>query len=123
MPTYQALWLRSDLLAGKTLGAYALPEGVAMLLSRPAATGWHLWLPARCVGYALFGSSRHVAIGPTSAISLMVGASVPPVMAGIEYPEIVTDKPFGAGPFGGLHHGERCDRTEQLNTVKLMVRL
>ena len=94
-----------------------------MLLSRPAATGWHLWLPARCVGYALFGSSRHVAIGPTSAISLMVGASVPPVMAGIEYPEIVTDKPFGAGPFGGLHHSERCDRTEQLNTVKLMVRL
>jgi len=44
-------------------------------------------------------------------------------MAGIEYPEIVTDKPFGAGPFGGLHRGERCDRTEQLNTVKLIVRL
>ena len=22
-----------------------------------------------------------------------------------------------------LHHGERCDRTEQLNTVKLIVRL
>ena len=43
-------------------------------------------------------------------------------MAGIEYPEIVTDKPFGAGPFGGLDHGERCDRREQLNTVKLMVR-
>jgi len=25
------------------------------------------------LGYALFGSSRHLAIGPTSAISLMVG--------------------------------------------------
>ena len=43
-------------------------------------------------------------------------------MAGIEYPEIVTDKPFGASPFGGLHHGERCDRTEQLNTVKSVFR-
>jgi MFS superfamily sulfate permease-like transporter len=28
------------------------------------------------IGYALFGSSRHLAIGPTSAISLMVGVSV-----------------------------------------------
>ena len=25
---------------------------------------------------------------------------------------VITDKPFGAGPFGRLHHGERCDRTE-----------
>ena len=27
-------------------------------------------------------------------------------MAEIEYPEIVTDKPFDAGPFGGLLVGE-----------------
>ena len=31
------------------------------------------------LGYALFGSSRHLAIGPTSAISLMVGFSVAPL--------------------------------------------
>ena len=34
------------------------------------------------LGYALFGSSRHLAIGPTSAISLMVGASVAPLALG-----------------------------------------
>ena len=33
------------------------------------------------LGYA-FGSSRHLAIGPTSAISLMVGASVAPLALG-----------------------------------------
>jgi len=32
--------------------------------------------------YALFGSSRHLAIGPTFAISLMVGASVAPLAMG-----------------------------------------
>ena len=41
----------------------------------------------------------------------------------LEFREIVRHNGFGAGPFGGLHHGERCDRTELLNTVKLMVRL
>jgi hypothetical protein len=28
-----------------------------------------------------------------------------------------------SGPSGGLLAGERCDRSEQLNTVKLIVRL
>jgi hypothetical protein len=35
---------------------------------------------------------------------------------------VITDKPYDAGPFGGLHHGERCDHQLGLNTVKLMVR-
>lgn len=83
MPTYQARWLSSDLLAGITLGAYALPEGVAYasLASLPPQVGIYGYLLGG-VGYALFGSSRHLAIGPTSAISLMVGASVAPLAMG-----------------------------------------
>jgi sulfate permease, SulP family len=70
VPTYEARWLRSDLLAGITLGAYALPEGVAYasLASLPPQVGIYGYLLGG-VGYALFGSSRHLAIGPTSAIS------------------------------------------------------
>jgi SulP family sulfate permease len=34
------------------------------------------------VGYALFGSSRHLAVGPTSAISLMVGGTVAQLAGG-----------------------------------------
>jgi MFS superfamily sulfate permease-like transporter len=34
------------------------------------------------LGYAALGSSRHLAVGPTSAISLLVGASIAPMAAG-----------------------------------------
>jgi high affinity sulfate transporter 1 len=34
------------------------------------------------LGYALLGSSRHLAVGPTSAISMLVGASIAPMAAG-----------------------------------------
>jgi high affinity sulfate transporter 1 len=80
VPTYQAQWFSSDLLAGITLGAYALPEGVAYasLAGLPPQVGIYGYLLGG-IGYALFGSSRHLAIGPTSAISLMVGASVAPL--------------------------------------------
>ena len=50
------------------------------------------------LGYALFGSSRHLAIGPTSAISLMVGASVAPLAMGdpLRYAQIATLSAFVA---------------------------
>src|SRR4029450_2212627 len=34
------------------------------------------------IGYALFGASRQMAVGPTSAISLMIAASVGALAAG-----------------------------------------
>jgi hypothetical protein len=46
-----------------------------LLQALPPKTGIYGYLLGG-IGYALFGSSRHLAIGPTSAISLMVGVSV-----------------------------------------------
>jgi MFS superfamily sulfate permease-like transporter len=34
------------------------------------------------LGYAVFGSSRHLAVGPTSAISLLIGVSIAPMADG-----------------------------------------
>ena len=91
--------MRSDLLAGITLGAYALPEGVAYasLASLPPQVGIYGYLLGG-VGYALFGSSRHLAIGPTSAISLMVGASVAPLALGdpVRFAQLATLAAFVA---------------------------
>ena len=99
MPTYEPRWLRSDLLAGITLGAYALPEGVAYasLAGLPPQVGIYGYLLGG-VGYALFGSSRHLAIGPTSAISLMVGASVAPLALGnpVRFAQLATLAAFVA---------------------------
>jgi MFS superfamily sulfate permease-like transporter len=91
--------LRDDLFAGVTLGAYAIPEGVAYatLAGLPPQVGICGYLLGG-LGYALFGSARHLAIGPTSAISLMVGASVAPLAMGdpVRFAKIATLSAFVA---------------------------
>jgi high affinity sulfate transporter 1 len=79
---YSRAWLRGDLVAGVTLAAYALPVALAYaaLAGLPPQVGVYGYMLGG-LGYALLGSSRHLAIGPTSAISLMVAANVG-VMAG-----------------------------------------
>jgi SulP family sulfate permease len=71
VPTYQARWLKDDLFAGITLAAYAIPVALAYatLAGLPPQVGVYGYLLGG-LGYAMFGSSRHLAIGPTSAISL-----------------------------------------------------
>jgi high affinity sulfate transporter 1 len=74
---YQPRWLGADLVAGVTLAAYAIPVSLAYagLAGLPPQVGIYGYLLGG-LGYALLGSSRHLAIGPTSAISLMVGGAV-----------------------------------------------
>jgi high affinity sulfate transporter 1 len=91
VPIYQGHWLKDDLFAGITLAAYAIPVALAYatLAGLPPEVGVYGYLLGG-LGYALFGSSRHLAIGPTSAISLMVGASVAPLAVGdpVRYAQI-----------------------------------
>lgn len=74
---YRAAWLPGDLVAGLTLAAYAIPVGLAYasLAGLPPQHGVYGYLIGG-VAYAVFGSSRQLAIGPTSAISLLVGTTV-----------------------------------------------
>ena len=74
---YRVAWLSGDLAAGVTLAAYAIPVSLAYatLAGLPPQVGVYGYLLGG-LGYALFGSSRQLAIGPTSAISLMVAGSV-----------------------------------------------
>src|SRR4051794_34808537 len=77
LPQYQPAWLRFDAVAGITLAAYAVPVSLAYagLAGLPPQTGLYCYLIAG-LGYAVFGSSRHLAIGPTSAISLLLGVTL-----------------------------------------------
>jgi len=90
---YQARWLGRDLVAGITLAAYAIPVSLAYaaLAGLPPQVGLYGYLLGG-VGYALFGSSRHLAVGPTSAISLMVGGTVAEMAGGdvLRYGQIAT---------------------------------
>jgi sulfate permease, SulP family len=74
---YQAAWLTSDFIAGVTLAAYAIPVALAYatLAGLPPQVGIYGYLLGG-LGYALLGSSRQLAVGPTSAISLMIAGTV-----------------------------------------------
>lgn len=77
LPRYQRSWLRQDVVAGITLAAYAIPVSLAYasLAGLPPQYGIYCYLVGG-IAYALFGSSRQLAIGPTSAISMLVGTTV-----------------------------------------------
>src|SRR6476646_3278872 len=74
---YRTGWLTGDVVAGVTLAAYAIPVSLAYagLAGLPPQIGVYGYLLGG-LGYALLGSSRQLAIGPTSAISLMIAGTV-----------------------------------------------
>ena len=80
---YRPSWFRHDLVAGITLAAYAIPVSLAYasLAGLPPQYGIYCYLVGG-VAYALFGTSRQLAVGPTSAISLLVGTTVAGMAAG-----------------------------------------
>ena len=74
---YRTAWLPGDLAAGVTLAAYAIPVSLAYagLAGVAPQVGVYGYLLGG-LGYALVGTSRQLAIGPTSAISLMIAGTV-----------------------------------------------
>jgi high affinity sulfate transporter 1 len=80
---YRREWLRPDVVAGIVLAAYLLPAGIgdASLAGLPPEAGLYACLFSGLV-FWLFCSSRHTAITVTSAISLLVGASLAELSGG-----------------------------------------
>jgi len=77
LASYRPQWLARDAIAGVTLAAYGIPVSLAYasLAGLPPQYGIYCYLVGGLF-YALFGSSRQLAIGPTSAISMLVGVTV-----------------------------------------------
>src|SRR6478672_4759312 len=80
---YERSWLRTDIFAGITLAAYLLPAGLgdASLANLPPEAGLYACLFGGLV-FWLFCSSRHTVVTVTSAISLLVGASIGEIAGG-----------------------------------------
>ena len=66
-----------DLVAGLSLAAFVIPEllAYASLAQLPPVTGLYCYLVAG-IAYALFGTSRQLAVGPTSSLALVIATSV-----------------------------------------------
>jgi sulfate permease, SulP family len=74
---YSRKHLGHDAIAGITLAAYAIPVSMAYasLAGLPVQYGIYGYLIGG-VFYALFGTGRQLAVGPTSAISLLIGTTI-----------------------------------------------
>ena len=80
--TYRRPWLRADLIAGIVLAAILVPQGMAYaeLAGLPPVTG--LYTTIGClVGYAVFGPSRVLVLGPDSSVSPLIFAAIIPLVA------------------------------------------
>jgi high affinity sulfate transporter 1 len=80
--SYDRSWLRRDIVAGITLAAYLLPAAIgdASLAGLPPQAGLYSCLFAGAV-FWIFCSSRVTAITVTSAISMLIGATLAGVAA------------------------------------------
>src|SRR2546430_3824433 len=80
---YRRSWLRGDLVAGVTVGAYLVPEVMAYgpLAGLPPVAGLGAIL-APVALYALLGSSRQLSVGPESTTALMTATVVAPLAGG-----------------------------------------
>jgi high affinity sulfate transporter 1 len=82
LSTYRRRWLSKDLVAGLVLTTLLVPQGMAYaeLAGLPAVTG--LYTTIFCLlGYAVFGPSRILVIGPDSSLGPMIAAVVLPIVA------------------------------------------
>lgn len=77
LPQYKSTFIKWDLIAGITLASFVLPESMAYatLAGLPPYYGIYCCLAGGLI-FALFTTSKQVAVGPTSAISLMIGSTV-----------------------------------------------
>jgi len=75
--TYDRSWLSLDILAAVTLAAFAVPESMAYagLAGLKPEAGLYACMAAPIL-YALFGTSRQLAMGPTSALSILVASGL-----------------------------------------------
>ena len=77
LPAYSTAWVRQDVVAGLTLAAYLLPAGIgdASLAGLAPEAGIYACLFSGLL-FWLFCSSKHTVVTVTSALSLLIGASV-----------------------------------------------
>lgn len=82
LPRYNRSWLRPDLIAGVSVAALVVPKslGYASIAGVPIEYGLYA-AAAGAIIYALFGTSRQIAVGPSSAVSAVAGGAV--VAAGL----------------------------------------
>lgn len=77
LPNYKKSWLSGDLSAGLTVGIMLIPQGMAyaMLAGLEPIHGLYA-VTVPLLLYAVFGTSRQLAVGPVAMVSLLTAAGI-----------------------------------------------
>ncbi|TYH79582.1 hypothetical protein ES332_D03G073700v1 [Gossypium tomentosum] len=100
---YDLNLFKSDVVSGLTIASLAIPQGIsyAQLANLPPIIGlYSSFVPP--LMYSLQGSSRHVAVGPVSIASLVMGTMLSEKVSPVQHPTLYLKLAFTATFFAGL---------------------
>ncbi|KAL8232390.1 hypothetical protein R6Q57_002168 [Mikania cordata] len=102
-PNYNFGLLRSDVVSGLTIASLAIPQGIsyAKLAHLPPAIGLYSSFVPPLI-YAVLGSSKHLAVGPVSITSLVMGTMLNDAVSYTLHPVSYLRLAFTATFFAGL---------------------
>ncbi|MBT8252500.1 MAG: sodium-independent anion transporter, partial [Bacteroidia bacterium] len=77
LPAYKKSWFKGDLSAGLTVGVMLIPQGMAYasIAGLPAVYGLYASIVPLII-YAVFGTSRQLAVGPVAMVSLLTATAI-----------------------------------------------
>ncbi len=77
LPNYNKNWLKGDISAGLTVGVMLIPQGMAYasIAGLPAVYGLYASIVPILI-YAIFGTSRQLAVGPVAMVSLLTATAI-----------------------------------------------
>uniref|UniRef100_A0A5B7AQ71 STAS domain-containing protein n=2 Tax=Davidia involucrata TaxID=16924 RepID=A0A5B7AQ71_DAVIN len=103
LPSYSFSLFRSDLIAGLTITSLAIPQGIsyAKLANLPPILGLYSSFVPPLV-YSVLGSSRHLAVGPISIASLVMGTMLSEMVSPTDEPALYLKLAFTSTFFAGL---------------------
>ncbi|CAL0322029.1 unnamed protein product [Lupinus luteus] len=102
-PQYNLRLLRSDLISGLTITSLAIPQGIsyAKLANLPPIIGLYSSFVPPLI-YSMFGSSKHLCVGPVSIASMIMGSMLSESVSFTQQPTLYLKLAFTATFFAGL---------------------
>ncbi|KAI7986132.1 putative sulfate transporter 3.4 [Camellia lanceoleosa] len=101
--SYSLDLLRSDVISGLTIASLAIPQGIsyAKLANLPPIIGLYSSFVPPLI-YSILGSSRHLAVGPVSIASLVMGTMLSETVAYAEQPILYLQLAFTSTFIAGI---------------------
>ncbi|XP_047951510.1 probable sulfate transporter 3.4 [Salvia hispanica] len=102
-PHYTLTLLKSDIISGLTIASLAIPQGIsyAKLANLPPIVGLYSSFVPPLI-YSVLGSSRHLAVGPVSIASLVMGTMLRETVSDEEQPALYLKLALTATFFAGV---------------------